>query len=113
MKYFNHCCPCFLSSRWNGLREEIGHLADASRNETAFWPDKTYLSNIAQKVSENRNDIGVAEFISKGNLGEQANTNTGQHGGPDRFDTVGGEVSLDRHAESTFPPDERPVRRLC
>ena len=46
----------------------------------------------------------MAELISKGNLSEQADSNTGQNGGPDRFDTVGREVPLSRHAESTVSP---------
>ena len=102
-----------LGSLRNGRREEIGHLADAGRNETAFWPDEAYISDIAHKFLEDRNDIGMPEFISKGNLGEHANSNTGQNGGPDRFDTVGREIPLNRHAESTFLPHKRPIRRLC
>ena len=54
----------------------------------------------------------MAEFIGKGNLGEQANSNIAQNRGPDRFDTVRPEVPPNRHAESTFPPHERPIRRL-
>lgn len=46
----------------------------------------------------------MAELISKGNLGEQADSNTAQNGGPDRFDTVGREIPLNRHAESTVSP---------
>jgi hypothetical protein len=103
----------FLSSLWNGLREEIGHLANAGRNETTFWPNETYISGIVHKFSEDRNYVGVPELIRKGNLGEQANTDTGQNRSPDRFDTVGRQVSPNRHAESTFSPHERPIRRLC
>ena len=61
----------------HGLRKKVSNLADAGRNETAFWPDKVYISSIADKFFEDRDDIGVAEFISKGNLGEKADTDTG------------------------------------
>ena len=89
LRHFEPLLKFFSNSLRNGLSEEIGHLADAGRNETAFRPDKTYISDIRHKFSKDRNDIGMAEFVSKGSLGEQANTNTGQNGGPDRFDTVG------------------------
>jgi hypothetical protein len=78
-----------LGSLRNGLREEIGHLADAGRNETAFRPDEAYISDISHKFLQDSHDIRMAELISQGNLGEQADSNTGQNGGPDRFDTVG------------------------
>ena len=78
-----------LGSLRKGRREEIGHLADAGRNETAFWPDEAYVADTAHKFLQDSHDIRMAELISKGNLGEQADSNPGQHGGPDRFDTVG------------------------
>jgi len=46
-------------------------------------------------------------------LAYKANSDTGQNRGPDRFDTVRPEVPPNRHAESTFSPHERPIRRLC
>ena len=55
-----------LDSPRNGVREEIGHLADAGRHETAFRPDETYISGIAHKFLKDSNDIGMANFISKG-----------------------------------------------
>src|ERR1700679_2063731 len=82
----------FLSSLRNGLREEIGHLPDAGRNETAFRPNETYISDIAHKFIEDSNDIEMAQFIGKGNLGEKADSNTGKNCGPDRFDTIRPEV---------------------
>ena len=65
------------------------------------------------KFVEDGDDIGMTEFIGKGNLGEQANSNIAQNCGPDRFDTVGPEAPPNRDAESTFSPHERPIRRLC
>ena len=78
-----------LSSPRNGLREEIGHLTDTGWDEAAFRPDQVYVSNFAYKFLQDRNDIMMLEFINKGNLGEHANSNTGQNSGPNRFDTVG------------------------
>jgi len=51
----------------------------------------------------------MPEFISKRDLGEQADSNTGQNTSPDRFDTVGREIATNGYAESTLWPDKRPI----
>jgi hypothetical protein len=94
--------PPTFAAEWPPRRN--GHLTDAGGDETAFRPDEVYISNIAHKFLENRNDSGMLEFLRKRNFGEHANSDTGEDGGPDRLNTVGQEIPLDRHAESTFLP---------
>ena len=88
-------------------------MAHTGRNEPAFGPDEAYIPDVAHKIVKDGDDIGMTEFISKRNLGEQANSNTGQNRSPDRFDTVRREIPLNRTLNSTFSPHERPIRPLC
>ena len=53
-----------------GHCEEIRHATHASRDETACRPDQAYIPDVAYKLVENRDDVGMAEFIGKRNLGE-------------------------------------------
>jgi hypothetical protein len=72
--------------------------------ETTFRPDEAYVSDVAYEFLENGDHVRMSEFIGKRDLSKQANSNTGQHTGPDRFDTVGRKISANGHAESTFWP---------
>jgi len=55
----------------------------------------------------------MAKLVGQGNPGEQPDSNTGQNGSTNCFDAVGREIAFDRHADSSFPPHEIPIRRLC
>jgi hypothetical protein len=54
----------------------------------AFRPDEAYVSDVAHKFVENRDDVGWRSSSARETLAK-ANSHTGQNTSPDRFDTVG------------------------
>src|SRR5471032_2594217 len=99
-----------LNTLWEGRSKKVGHAEHARRYIPTFWPDEAYVAGVSYKFVENRDHVRMPEFIGKRDTCEQADSNTGQNTGPDRFDTVGRKISANGHAESTFRPDKRPIR---
>lgn len=93
----------------NCLSEEIGDSSHARRYKAAPWPDEADVSGVAHEFVENGDDFGISKIIGERDLGKPADSHTGQHTGPDRFDTVGRKISAHWHAESTFWPHKRPM----
>src|SRR5471030_482200 len=91
-----------LNTLWQRRSKKISHAAHARRYISTFWPDEAYVSDVSQKFVENRDHVRMPEFIGKRDSGKEANSNTGQNAGPDRFDTVGRKIAANGHAESTF-----------
>ena len=99
-----------LDTLGEGRSKKVSRAAHACRYKPTFWPDEAYVSDVAYKFVENRDHVRMPEFIGKRDLGKQANANTGQNTGPDRFDTVGRKISANWDAESTFRSYKRPIR---
>ena len=99
-----------LNALWEGGGKKVSHATHARRDIPAFWPDEAYVAGVYYKFVENRDHVRMPEFIGKRYTGKQANSNTGQNAGPDCFDAVRRKIAANRHAESAFRPNKRPVR---
>lgn len=93
-----------------GLCEKIGDSSHTRRYKPASRPDEAYVSGVAYKFVQNGDDVRMPEIIGKRDLGEQADSHTGEHASPDRFDTVGREISAHGRDKSTFWSYKRPMR---
>jgi hypothetical protein len=71
------------------VSEKIGHAAHAGLHKTTFGPDEADVSDALHEIIENRDDIGMREFIGKRDFGEEADAKAGQNAGPDRLDAIG------------------------
>lgn len=101
-----------LNALWEGSSKKVGHATHARRNIPAFWPDEADVAGVSYEFVEDRNHVRMPEFIGKGDTGKQADSNTGQNAGPDGFNAVRRKIATNRHAESAFRADKRPVRRF-
>jgi hypothetical protein len=98
-----------LNTLWESHGKIVSRTSHACRYIPTFWPDEADVSDVDYKFFEYRDHVRMPEFISKRDLGEQADSNTGQNTSPDRFDTVGREIATNGYAESTLWPDKRPI----
>jgi hypothetical protein len=99
-----------LNTPWEGRSKKVCRAAHPCRYKPTLWPNEAYVSGVAYEFLKNRDHVRMSEFIGKRDPGKQANSDTGQNTGPDRFDTIGRKISANGHAESTFRPYERPIR---